>query len=70
MKRFSNFNSATVRDTQKLRESLDHLHERIHNPLFRTRVGKTFGFDQIHEAMVFESTPGAKTVLLAKPFRA
>jgi NADPH:quinone reductase-like Zn-dependent oxidoreductase len=67
MKRFSNFNSATVRDTTRLRESLDSLTERMSNPLFRTRIGKTFSLDQIHEAMANETTPCAKAILLTRP---
>ena len=67
MKRFSNFNSATVRDTTSLRKALDFLEERISNPLFRTRIGKTFSLDQIHEAMAWESVSGAKAILLTKP---
>jgi NADPH2:quinone reductase len=65
MKTFSNFNSATVRDTAKLREALGYLHTQIADPLFRTKAGKTFRFDQIREAMAYETQPGAKAVLLA-----
>jgi NADPH:quinone reductase len=70
MKRFSNFNSAMVRDTKRLRETLDYLQGRIGNPLFRTRIGKTFSFDQIHEAMAYKTAPGAKAILFAKPVKA
>jgi NADPH:quinone reductase len=70
MKRFSNFKSATVRDTKRLREALDYLRERIDNPLFRTRIGKIFSFDQIHEAMAYETASRANAVLLAEPVRA
>lgn len=66
MKPFSNFNSATVRDMAKLREALGYLHTQIADPLFRTKVGKTFRLDQIREAMAYETKPGAKEVLLAK----
>ena len=66
MKTFSNFNSATVRDPARLREALEYLSVRIADPLFRTRVGRTFRLDQIGEAMSYETKPGAKAVLLAK----
>jgi NADPH2:quinone reductase len=66
MKTFSNFNSATVRDTAKLGEALEYLHTQIADPLFRTKIGKTFQLDQIREAMAYETQPGAKAVLLAK----
>ena len=64
MKSFSNFNSATVRDTAKLQRALEYLHEHIADPLFRTKVGRSFRLDQIQEAMAYETAPGAKAVLL------
>lgn len=64
MKRFSNFNSATVRDPERLRLALSALGEVMADPLLRTRVGKTFPFAEIDAAMAFESTPGAKAVLV------
>ena len=67
MKPFSNFNSATVRDAQKLRAALQFLHYRIADPLFRTKVGKTFPLTQIQEAMTYEMEPGAKAVLIVEP---
>ena len=70
IKRFSSFDSTTARDPQRLRVALNYLEERIESPLFRTRVGKTFSFDQIHQAMAYETPPGAKAVLLAKPVSA
>ena len=64
MKPFSNFNSATVRDKAKLQQALKYLHTRFADRLFRTKIGKTFPLDQIHEAMAYETEPGAKAVLL------
>jgi len=64
MKPFSNFNSATVRDTTKLQHALAYLREHIADPLFRTKVGRSFRLDQIQEAMAYETEPGAKAVLL------
>ena len=66
MKTFSNFNSATVRDAAKLRQALASLQTQVADPLFRTKVGKTFRLDQIGEAMAYEAQPGAKAVLLPK----
>ena len=65
MKRFSNFESATVKDRNKLDAALSDLRDTIADPLFRTRIGKEFSLDQIDEAMQFERTPGAKAVLVA-----
>ena len=67
MERFSNFNSPTVRDMDRLRDALKKLAQHIGNPLFRTRIGQTFRLDQIHEAIAYERTPGRKAVLLVKP---
>jgi NADPH:quinone reductase-like Zn-dependent oxidoreductase len=64
MKRFSNFESATVKDPLKLAAALTELERLIDDPLFRTRGGQEFGFDQIDEAMRFETAPGAKAVLV------
>ncbi len=64
MKPFSNFNSATVRDSEKLQTALQFLTQQMADPLFRTKVGKTFALDQIQEAMTYEVEPGAKAVLL------
>ena len=64
MKRFSNFESATVKDRSKLEAALTDLRDAIGDPLFRTRIGKEFALDQIDEAMKFEATPGAKAVLV------
>jgi NADPH:quinone reductase len=64
MKRFSNFESPTVRDHQKLSAALSDLQGVMDDPLFRTRIGKEFPLDQIDEAMKFETAPGAKAVLV------
>ena len=64
MKPFSNFNSATVRDPRKLVSALEFLQGHIADPLFRTKIGRTYRLDQIGEAMAHEATPGAKAILL------
>jgi NADPH:quinone reductase-like Zn-dependent oxidoreductase len=64
MKRFSNFESATVRDRDKLGAALSDLRGSIDDPLFTTRIGKEFPLEQVDEAMRFEPTPGAKAVLV------
>jgi NADPH2:quinone reductase len=64
MKGFSNFESATVKDDQKLAAALADLEGRIGDKLFRTRIGKEFGLDEIDAAMKFETAPGAKAALI------
>jgi NADPH2:quinone reductase len=65
MKRFSNCESATVKDSRKLAAALADLGERIGDQLFRTRIGREFRFDEIDAAMKFETAPGAKAALVA-----
>jgi len=67
MKRFSNFNSATVKDVKRLAEALTYIQGVIADPLFRTKIGETFRLEQIQEAMAYESTPGAKAILVTNP---
>jgi NADPH:quinone reductase len=63
--RFSNFASATVADPRRLAAAITYLEGVIEDPLFRTRLGEEFAFDQIDAAMAYEATPGAKAVLLS-----
>jgi NADPH2:quinone reductase len=65
MKRFSNFESATVNDPGRLSAALEELRGLIDDPLFQTKIGKEFSFDQIGQAMTYEARPGAKAVLVA-----
>ena len=65
VRKFSNFESATVKQSDKLIRALDTLEELIGNPVFATRVGETFRYDQIEPAMTFESAEGAKAVWVA-----
>jgi NADPH:quinone reductase-like Zn-dependent oxidoreductase len=64
MKRFSNFESPTVKDSERLNASMLDLQAQIDNPLFQTKIGREFAFDRIDEAMQFEAIPGAKAVLV------
>jgi NADPH2:quinone reductase len=65
LKRFSNFASSTVADPQRLAAAITYLEGVIDDPLFRTRIGEEFTFDQIDAAMAYETTPGAKAILVA-----
>ncbi len=64
LRRFSNFESATAKDLEKRIAALNALQDVIGDPMFRTRIGKTFSFDGIVEAMGYETRPGAKAVLV------
>jgi NADPH2:quinone reductase len=64
LKRFSNFESSTVRDPEKLDAALLDLQSYIDDPLFKTRVGEEFRLDQFDDAMSYETVPGAKAVFV------
>ncbi len=64
LKRFSNFETPSVRDPERLHQMLQALEAQAADPLFLTRVGRTFALEEIAAAMAFEAEPGAKAVLL------
>jgi NADPH:quinone reductase len=64
MKRFSNFESRTVKEQAKLVAALKTLEGVIDDPMFMTRIGKEFRPDQIELAMAYGSADGAKAVLV------
>jgi NADPH:quinone reductase len=64
LRRFSNFETSTVRDPVRLRQALRALEQQAHDPLFTTRVGRTFSFEDIDAAMAYEGRSGAKAVLV------
>ncbi|MBN3729077.1 hypothetical protein [Burkholderia sp. Ac-20379] len=66
IRRFSNFESATVRDPARLVRALTALEGLIDDPALRTRLGPAFAFDRIGEAMAFEPADGTKAVLVAR----
>ncbi|OUJ15584.1 zinc-binding dehydrogenase [Acetobacter sp. DsW_063] len=66
MKGFSNFNSVTVKDAGALRGALAYLEGIIIDPLFRTQCGERFSFDEIEDAMAYETRHGARAVLVPK----
>lgn len=66
IRRFSNFESATVRDPARLVRALTALEALIDDPALRTRLGPTFAFDRIDAAMAYEPADGTKAVLAAR----
>ena len=62
LRRFSNFETPTVRDPQALERSLHALEAELGDPLLFTRVGRTFGLEEVEAAMAYEASPGAKAV--------
>lgn len=66
MKRFSNFESMTVKDPANLAAALLALQGQIADPLFRTVIGHEFPVDDIHAAMAFHGAVGTRPVLLLR----
>ena len=65
MRRFSNFESRTVKEHEALISALKALEDVIDDPLFTTRLGKEFRYHEIGLAMAYESPEGRKAVLIA-----
>ena len=63
MKRFSNTQTETVTNDNKLVAALDALRERIADPLFHTRLGDTFSFDEIEHAIHYSDDKAGRPVL-------
>jgi NADPH2:quinone reductase len=62
MRPFSNFGSATVRESGRLADALLELEQVGDHPLLRTCIGSRFRFDQIETAMAYEGIAGSKAV--------
>jgi NADPH2:quinone reductase len=65
IRRFSNFESRTAKEPTKLVSALKALGEVIDDPMFKTRTGKEFSFEEIEEAMAYQPSDGTKAVLVA-----
>jgi NADPH:quinone reductase-like Zn-dependent oxidoreductase len=65
MRRFSNFESKTVKEPSRLVSALTFLEGLIADPMFATRTGREFTFDQIEAAMAYAPADGTKAVLVA-----
>ena len=65
LRRFSNLESATVQDAQKLADAMQDIAPLMADPLFKTRMGKEFIFEQIDDAMAFEAASGSRAILVA-----
>jgi NADPH2:quinone reductase len=64
MKRFSNFDSPTVRDIERLDFALEDLRSCIDDPLFQTCAGREFRLEEIDMAINFEGHAGGKAVFI------
>ena len=64
LRRFSNLESATVSNSEQLAAAMKEIEGLIDDPLFETRIGEEFSLDQIDQAIAYETTPGARAVLV------
>ena len=64
LRRFSNFDTSAVRDLPALEKTLRNLEAIVDDPLFHTRVGRSFALDAIEAAMAYEANPGAKAIFV------
>lgn len=62
IRRFSNFESPSVRDPRNLAAMLADLETCIDDPAFRTRIGRTFALSDFEAAMGYDGANGAKAV--------
>lgn len=65
IRRFSNFESATVKQPARLTAALKALQALIANPMLTTWRGPEFSYEQIGEAMAYSSPDGRKAILTA-----
>ncbi len=63
IKPFSNFRTKTVQDPVNLEKALNEISRFIHQPHFKTRIGKKFTWEEFQEALLFSSKEGKKAIL-------
>ena len=64
LQRFSNLLSPTAKDEQGLAAALSAVGALIDDPMFKTRIGKTFSFDEIDQAMAYAGEGGRRALLI------
>lgn len=65
IKRFSVLETATLLHPEKLAAASRDIETLIDDPLLATRIGAEFRFEQIDEAMEYDSSAGLRPVLVA-----
>ncbi len=63
---FANFRTPTVMDPDALRAALADISRLLGAPHFKTKVGKTFHFEEANAAIAWTSDDGSKAVLVAQ----
>jgi NADPH:quinone reductase-like Zn-dependent oxidoreductase len=67
IKGFSNFRTPTVQENSNLEKALQNISNMLHQPYFRTKIGKHFRLKEASDAIQFTSPGGAKAVLDIRP---
>jgi NADPH:quinone reductase-like Zn-dependent oxidoreductase len=60
---FANFRTKTVQNPVNLEKAINEISRFIHQPHFKTRIGKKFTLEEIQEALSFSSKEGKKAIL-------
>ena len=66
IKRFSVLETETALDPEKLAAASRDIEALIDDPLLATRIGEEFRFEQIYDAMEYDSSAGLRAVLVAR----
>jgi NADPH:quinone reductase len=66
LRSFSNFRSPTVRNPLELETALQQLYEMIAQPHFKTKRGKAFEFENVHDAISYVGEHREKPILTAR----
>jgi NADPH:quinone reductase-like Zn-dependent oxidoreductase len=61
---FANTNTETVKDPKQLERALKEIGKLIHQPHFKTKIGKKFKLEEIGDAIGYVSLNGGKAVLI------
>ncbi len=64
LRRFANLETATVSNPRALADAMTEIEGLIDDPLFKTRIGSEFSFEQVHQAISYEEASGARAVLV------
>jgi len=66
IKRYSLLETETVLNPEKLAAAIPNIEALVDDPLLMTKIGKEFRFDEIEEAMNYDSSSGLRPVLVVR----
>jgi len=65
LRHFSSLETPTVDDPVKRAAAIRDIESLIDDPMFKTRIGQEFSFEQFEDAVAYQGSPGARAVLVA-----